>query len=65
MPALSMLEMPERKSLPLRISPSLYEEIKAWAEQDMRSVNSQIEVILRDAVQKRKGTKANSKKKAG
>ncbi len=44
----------ERKSLPLRISPELWVELKAWAEQDMRSVNSQIELILRDAVERRK-----------
>lgn len=45
--------MTEKKAIPLRISPELYKEIKAWAEQDLRSVNSQIELILREAVQKR------------
>ena len=44
----------EKKSLPLRISPELWIDLKAWAEQDMRSVNSQIELILRDAVERRK-----------
>lgn len=44
----------EKKSLPLRISPELWVDLKAWAEQDMRSVNSQIELILRDAVERRK-----------
>jgi hypothetical protein len=48
--------MSEKKAVPLRISPELYQEIRAWAEQDLRSVNSQIEVILRDAVKKRKGS---------
>jgi hypothetical protein len=47
--------MSEKKAIPLRISPELYKEIRAWAEQDLRSVNSQIELILRDAVQKRNG----------
>jgi hypothetical protein len=47
--------MSEKKAIPLRISPELHKEIKAWAEQDLRSVNSQIESILRDAVLKRKG----------
>lgn len=47
--------MSEKKAVPLRIYPELYQEIRAWAEQDLRSVNSQIEVILRDAVKKRKG----------
>jgi hypothetical protein len=47
--------MSEKKAIPLRISPELYKEIRAWAEQDLRSVNSQIELILRDAVQQRNG----------
>jgi hypothetical protein len=46
--------MTEKKAIPLRISPELYAEIRAWAEQDLRSVNSQIELILRDAVAQRK-----------
>ncbi len=47
--------MGEKKAVPLRISPEIYQELKTWAEQDLRSVNAQIELILRDAVQKRKG----------
>ena len=46
--------MPPRKSFPLRISPELYEELRRWAEQEFRSVNGQIEFILRDAVRRRK-----------
>ena len=46
---------PKRKSFPLRLDPKLYKELKAWAEQEMRSVNSQIEFLLREAVRKRKG----------
>ncbi len=46
--------MPPRKSFPLRISPELYEELRRWAEQEFRSVNGQIEFILRDSVRKRK-----------
>ncbi len=48
--------MPPRKSVPLRISPELYEELRRWAEQEFRSVNGQIEFLLREAVQKRKRT---------
>ena len=48
--------MNEKKAVPLRISPELYSKLKAWAEQDLRSVNSQIELILRDAVAKREGS---------
>jgi hypothetical protein len=48
--------MNDKKAIPLRISPELYTEIRAWAEQDLRSVNSQIELILRDAVAHRKSS---------
>ena len=47
--------MPPRKAFPLRISPELYEELRRWAEQDCRSVNGQIEFLLRDAVRRRTG----------
>ncbi len=46
--------MAARKAFPLRISPELYEELRRWAEQDFRSVNGQIEFILREAVRRRK-----------
>jgi hypothetical protein len=52
--------MNEKKAIPLRISPEIWEELKGWAEQDMRSLNSQIEIILREAVRERK---AGSKSK--
>jgi hypothetical protein len=45
--------MPPRKSFPLRLSPDLYEEIRRWAAQEFRSVNGQIEFLLRDAVRRR------------
>jgi hypothetical protein len=47
----------ERKSFLLRIDPALWAELEAWAQDDLRSVNGQIEYLLRQAVQKRKGTK--------
>jgi hypothetical protein len=54
--------MPPRKSFPLRISPELYDELRRWAEQEFRSVNGQIEFILRDAVRKRKRDDDETKK---
>jgi len=45
----------ERKSFPLRLSPELYEELRRWADQEFRSVNGQIEYLLREAVRKRTG----------
>ena len=43
-----------RKQLILRLSPSLWSEIAAWAEEDFRSINGQIEYLLTEAVKKRK-----------
>lgn len=47
--------MESRKSFLLRIQPQLWKELEAWAQEDMRSVNAQIEFLLRQAVQKRRG----------
>ena len=45
----------EKKQIPLRLSSKLYTEIAAWAEDDFRSVNGQIEYLLNECVKKRKG----------
>jgi hypothetical protein len=44
--------MSKRKSFPLRIDPKLYEVLEKWAEDELRSVNAQIEVILKEAAKK-------------
>lgn len=44
--------MSRKKSFPLRIDPKLYEIIRAWAEDEFRSVNSHIEFLLRDAAKR-------------
>ena len=41
-----------RKKFLMRINPELWEEVQRWAEKDLRSVNGQIEFILRQAVEK-------------
>lgn len=46
--------MAEKKQIPLRLSEKLYNEIAAWAEDDFRSVNGQIEYILTECVKQRK-----------
>jgi hypothetical protein len=46
--------MEGRKSFLLRMSPDLWRELEAWAQQELRSVNGQIEYLLRQAVQQRK-----------
>jgi hypothetical protein len=48
----------ERKSFLLRLPPELWKELEKWAADELRSVNSQIEYLLRQAVQKRKGAAA-------
>ena len=47
----------EKKQILLRLSPSLHNELAAWAEDDFRSINGQIEYLLSEAVKKRKGDK--------
>jgi hypothetical protein len=47
--------MAERKNFLLRIDPALWGELESWAQDELRSVNGQIEYVLRQAVQKRKG----------
>jgi hypothetical protein len=49
--------MAERKSFLLRMDPALWDELESWAQGELRSVNGQIEYILRQAVNKRKGQK--------
>jgi len=49
--------MAERKSFLLRMDPALWADLESWAQAELRSVNGQIEYILRQAVNKRKGEK--------
>ena len=44
----------EKKQIPLRLSANLYRELAAWAEDDFRSVNGQIEYLLSEAVKQRR-----------
>lgn len=43
-----------KKQIPLRLSVKLYNAIAAWAEDDFRSVNGQIEYLLTECVKQRK-----------
>lgn len=47
--------MGEPKRFLLRLPPALFDELRRWSEQEMRSINGQIEWVLRDAVQRRTG----------
>ncbi len=42
--------MKSRKPFLLRLNPALYEALESWAQQELRSVNGQIEFILKQAV---------------
>jgi hypothetical protein len=42
--------MKERKAFLLRLDPALHESLEQWAQQELRSVNGQIEFLLRQAV---------------
>ena len=44
--------MSERKSFLLRIDEQVLESVKRWADQDLRSLNAQVEFLLRDALRR-------------
>ena len=48
--------MAERKPFLLRIDPALWAELETWAQDELRSVNGQIEYVLKQAVARRKNT---------
>lgn len=48
------MDKKEKKQILLRISPSLWEELYAWSEDDFRSINGQIEYLLTECVKHRK-----------
>ena len=47
--------MGPRKAFLLRIDPALWEELESWAQDELRSVNGQVEYLLKQAVLKRRG----------
>jgi hypothetical protein len=49
-----------KKQLLLRLSPGLYDAIAAWAEEDFRSVNGQIEYLLTECIRRRKSDKSHT-----
>ena len=50
--------MENKKSFLLRMDPALWDALEAWAHQELRSVNGQIEYLLHQAVQKAGRTRA-------
>jgi len=50
----------KRKAVLLRIPPDLREQLNGWAKDELRSLNAQIEYVLRQAVRKRAGQQPDS-----
>ena len=50
--------MAARKRFLLRIDPEVWADVEKWAADELRSVNAQVEYLLREAVRKRKGGRA-------
>ena len=48
----------ERKAFLLRIDPQVWAELESWAAEELRSVNGQVEYVLRQAVLKRRKARA-------
>ena len=44
--------MSEKKAYPLRINVAILAEVQRWADDELRSVNAQIEYALRDALRR-------------
>lgn len=47
-----VLVVSEKKSYPLRLNPEILTALQRWADDDLRSLNAQIEYLLRDALRK-------------
>lgn len=50
--------MSEKKAYPLRINAKVLEAVQHWADDELRSLNAQIEYVLRDALRKNGRLKA-------
>ncbi len=57
--------MADKKAFLLRIDPALWQELERWAADDLRSINGQVEFLLRDALRRRRGAAAPATATAG
>lgn len=53
--------MAERKAILLRLDPKIHDAVKRWADDDLRSVNAQIEFLLRKALAEARRLKRDDK----
>ena len=51
----------KKKAILLRIPPDLWDNLNRWARDELRSLNGQIEYVLREAVRRRAGGPADHK----
>ncbi|MCB0729624.1 MAG: Arc family DNA binding domain-containing protein [Ignavibacteriae bacterium] len=49
--------MAQKKAVILRIDPKLWKDLNIWAKDELRSLNGQIEYVLREAIKRRTGEK--------
>jgi len=56
--------MSRKKSYPLRISEEVLEAVRRWSDDELRSVNAQIEYVLREAL-RRQGRLSRRSQKGG
>lgn len=57
--------MAKKKAFPLRVNEDIWEAVRRWSDDDLRSVNAQIEYLLRDALRKAGRLPSASEKKTG
>ena len=57
--------MAERKSFLLRVDPAVFEALQVWANDDLRSLNGQIEFLLRQALRSARRLKMQAEVKLG
>ncbi|MBM3797533.1 MAG: Arc family DNA-binding protein [Acidobacteria bacterium] len=55
--------MPERKPFLLRVDERVLDQVKRWADDDLRSLNGQIEYLLRESLVKARRWKTPAKEK--
>lgn len=56
--------MAEKKAYPLRINPDVLQALQRWADDDLRSLNAQIEFVLRETLRKNGRLKTTTAKNA-
>jgi len=55
------IDVAEKKAFPLRISKEVFDAVERWADDELRSLNAQIEYLLREALKRDRGFKTKEK----